>query len=260
MFLSSLSKFYGFRNLTKISNLTKKDCFKFINQPLSTTFSLDSRFGHNGESLSQKKYWESCYNEKQINNEFDWLLDSNTVSHDVISCLENSKGQKILDLGCGNSSVSQKIIEKYCHAVNVHGLDYIPSVIDHQVKVHGMVKQGHPSSCFVGVIGDACALPYRDNIFDIIIDKGTMDSLLKDNIKVRRQKKTTLFLKESLRVLAPGGSFLQFTDEDPDIHHDALWSLISHLGLQRKFSLSCKLVESIDIYGCYMYSIKKLLK
>ena len=193
-----------------------------------------------------------------MKKEFDWLLDSSTVSYDIISRLENSTGHKILDLGCGNSSVSQKVIEKCRYAINIHCLDYVPSVIDHQAKLHSKLKRGHPSSCFVGIVGEACALPYCDNMFDIIIDKGTMDSLLKDSDKDRRQKKIILFLSESLRVLAPEGNFLQFTDEDPDIHYDTLWSLICNFGFQRHYSLSCKSVESPSNYDCYVYSIRKL--
>lgn len=248
-------RFYSLRLPIKLTRIFNDNSF---NKPSTATLCSHSNLGSKGEALSLKKYWEACYNSKKMKKEFDWLLDSNTVSHDIISQLETSPGQKILDLGCGNSSVSQKIIKNFCCAINIHCLDYVPSVIDHQVKLHLEVKQGHPSSCFVGVVGEACALPYRDNMFDIIIDKGTMDSLLKDNVKERRQKKMTLFLRESLRVLAPGGCFLQFTDEDPDIHQDTLFYLLCHLGFQKHYSLSCRSIESPNNYDCYVYSIKKL--
>jgi ubiquinone/menaquinone biosynthesis C-methylase UbiE len=59
-----------------------------------------------------------------------------------------------------------------------------------------------------------CSLPYKDNLFHLLVDKGTMDALIK-NPKHGRGDASSM-LHEAERVLQSGGMFLQVTDEDPD--------------------------------------------
>ncbi|XP_052824484.1 citrate synthase-lysine N-methyltransferase CSKMT, mitochondrial isoform X3 [Octopus bimaculoides] len=211
-----------------------------------------------GEALSKLKYWKYHYKKNlREQNEFDWLLNSETVSNSVLNQLAIVQGNTILDLGCGMSSVSQKLLKKSQHPIFVHSLDYVASVIEHQKKLHSVVPKGNLSSGFDCIIADACLLPYKDKVFDIVVDKGTMDSLLKDDIKERRMQKFACLLEESLRILRPGGCFMQFTDEDPDIHYDILFIAIQkHSAHQYQLSFTS---AGSEPYPCYVYLIKKIM-
>ncbi|CAI9724038.1 citrate synthase-lysine N-methyltransferase CSKMT, mitochondrial-like [Octopus vulgaris] len=217
-----------------------------------------SSLGPKGEALSKLKYWKYHY-KKNLGeqNEFDWLLNSETVSNSVLYQLSIVQGSTILDLGCGMSSVSQKLLKKSQHPIFVHSLDYVSSVIEHQKKLCSVVPKVNLSSGFDGIVADACLLPYKDNVFDIVVDKGTMDSLLKDDIKERRMQKFASLLEESLRILRPGGCFMQFTDEDPDIHYDILFIAIQkHSAHQYHLSFTS---AGSEPYPCYVYLIKKTM-
>lgn len=65
------------------------------------------------------------------------------------------------------------------------------------------------------MVGNAINLPYRNNLFDLVIDKGTLDSVLKS--ENCGQVLAQGVFNECMRVLTPSGSLLMFTDEDPEI-------------------------------------------
>ncbi|GAB1599876.1 citrate synthase-lysine N-methyltransferase CSKMT, mitochondrial-like [Argonauta hians] len=215
-----------------------------------------SSLGPKGEALSKQQYWKCFYNEKNLadKNGFDWLLNSEIVSDSVLSQLATVQGNTILDLGCGMSSLSQKLLTKSQHPVYIHNVDYIQKVIEYQKRFNFAVSMGHMSSGIDGVVADVCLLPYRNNIFDVVVDKGTMDIILKEDIKERRINMSSCLLQESLRILRPGGCFMQFTDEDPDIHYDLLFSIIQKLSPQYHLSFT---IAGCEPYQCFVYLIKK---
>ena len=65
------------------------------------------------------------------------------------------------------------------------------------------------------MVGDALSLPFASSTFDVVIDKGTSDSALKEPRE--GVKMAASILRESVRVLKAGGCVWQITDEDPDV-------------------------------------------
>jgi len=82
---------------------------------------------------------------------------------------------------------------------------------------------------------DACKLPFKNEFFDVILDKGTLDSLLKTE---RTGKYSSAkMLKECCRTLHRHGHLFQITDEDPDVR----------LLLFENATLFCQMIMSINV-------------
>ncbi len=99
---------------------------------------------------------------------------------------------KVLDIGCGNGWISL-IAAKEGH--EVLGIDSSPTAI----------AQARESAKSEGVenvnfeMGDALDLPYQDNFFNALIDRGLFHHILPEN--------RPLYLENILRVLKPKSHF-----------------------------------------------------
>ena len=112
------------------------------------------------------------------------------------------------------SVVPTKFFEWTPFPVEVHCLDFSAAAISFQLNVVGKVSPGHRNSNIFGVCADVTNIPYKNDTFHLITDKGTMDSLMKDREKGVQNSQE--MLSEIERTLCKGGTFLQVTDEDPD--------------------------------------------
>ncbi|XP_055878639.1 citrate synthase-lysine N-methyltransferase CSKMT, mitochondrial-like [Biomphalaria glabrata] len=184
---------------------------------------------HGDEKLSKFSYWKAFYERKSQAIGFDWFLDSHQVLGTVLESIENvfqrstqlpkerqGKGNILsyLDLGCGTSELPSKVFMNCPHATSLVLLDFIPEALTYQLNKMLECKPLLKDSTCVGIVADVQKLPFASDTFNIIVDKGTMDALLKD--KSRGHHKTQLMMSEVVRVLAPGGRYLQISDEDPD--------------------------------------------
>ena len=116
----------------------------------------------------------------------------------VIEILSNEirhKGfnPKILDLGCGDGEISQKILKL---GFDVYGIDLISSIAKKAKKKGIKVSVGDISGYF----------PFRDDYFDIVFAGEIIEHLFD----------TKKFLSETCRVLKKGGIFLVTT---PNLAH-----------------------------------------
>ncbi len=119
-------------------------------------------------------------------------------------------GLKILDLGCGNGKNSLYIAEQG-EGNEVFGIDISKTAIEYANK---LAAEKNVSATFKqGSIG--VALPQSDNIYDIALDVTSSNSL--------SEKEREMYLKETARVLKPGGHFfLRTLCKDGDAHAKTL--------------------------------------
>lgn len=101
-------------------------------------------------------------------------------------------GQRVLDLGCGAGGTVAELREAGIDAV---GVDFSPSMIEMARSEHGL---GEHVQC-----GDATALPFEDDSFDVVIADGVLHHLAV-------QKSLGRSLGELNRVLRPGGTLCCF--------------------------------------------------
>ena len=103
------------------------------------------------------------------------------------------KGQKVLDLGCGNGLVTGEIIKR---GVKYYGLDVSNGLIK-------IARQKYKQEIKAGLaefkIGNACKkLPYQNNFFDAAISFAVLHHIPGSENRLK-------FLQELRRVLKPGG-------------------------------------------------------
>ncbi|KAH9498266.1 Transcription initiation protein SPT3 [Bulinus truncatus] len=200
-----------------------------VNKVCLRTLYTQARQYSRDERLSTFSYWKSQYQRKTQDIGFDWFLDSQGVLTTILdhlkqvtkspsySCVEEDAKRSFvsyLDLGCGTSSLSLEVLKNSPHSMLQVLLDFVPEALTYQMaNLTNSGSAGKEKTC-VGVCADVQKLPFASNTFNVIVDKGTMDALMKD--RSHGHHKTRLMLSEVMRVLASGGRYLQISDEDPD--------------------------------------------
>ena len=171
-------------------------------------------------------YWESRYT-SQRGQTFDWLQDYSSIKEGFSDLFQNKK-VRILNIGCGNSELGEKLFEDgFYHTYNI---DYCKNVIDFMQERNKNKKGLHYEQ------KDVLNLEYKKEIFDLIIDKATMDTVLcTDNALLNITKMT----KEISRALKTGGVYLVLSYGRPD--ERLIHLRRDHLAFDIKI---CKIVKS----------------
>ena len=105
----------------------------------------------------------------------------------------------IVQVGCGNSRLAPALYDDgYKFLINVDISKVAVGVMQRKFR------ETHPSLVFIA--GDATSLAWPDEILDVVLDKGTLQSLLLLEDGVARVAK---FAREMWRVLRPGGKMIQ---------------------------------------------------
>ena len=118
-----------------------------------------------------------------------------------------TKNDKILNLGCGNSRLSEELSEEgYEDITNIDFSNKVIAIMEEKCKVK------YPKMSFK--VMDALDMKeIQTGSFNTVIDKGTLDSVLcGDNSGPNAQK----MISEVFRILAPGGHYICITYGDPE--------------------------------------------
>ena len=136
---------------------------------------------------------------------FDWYQVYSGIK-DIISQYI-TKNDKILNLGCGNSRLSEELSEEGFE--DITNIDFSNKVI---TIMEEKCKAKYPKMSFK--VMDALDMKeFQTGYFNTVIDKGTLDSVLcADNAVPNAQK----MISEVFRVLAPGGHYICITYGDPE--------------------------------------------
>jgi SAM-dependent methyltransferase len=161
------------------------------------------------ESYADKEYWDSRY---VAEVEYDWFARYDAFRCNVVKTIK--KSDRILQLGCGNSSLSVDMYHDGFH--NIVNIDYSPVVISNMsarysdlVDMKWLVMDARDMSSF------------EPSSFDVVLEKGTLDALLvgeKDPWRVSYDAEVTveLILTQISRLLKPnGGRFVSVTFAQP---------------------------------------------
>jgi len=155
-------------------------------------------------NYSDLKYWEDRYS--TFESTFEWLEDFDSLKQILEICHLNS-ASNILMLGCGNSELSEKIYDEM-NIKNISNIDISSNVI----KIMKERNRTRPEISWD--VMNAKDLKYPTGIFDVVIDKGTFDSIMcGDNSSVS----IGILTKEVQRVLKCGGLYLLISHGNPAI-------------------------------------------
>lgn len=154
--------------------------------------------------FGESEYWETKYQEK--NELYEWYQPWSSIKGDILPLLNQHHVSEILNLGCGNSPMAIDMIsDNFQRIVNI---DISKSVIQQ------MKERYKTESRVEWYLMDCCQLDIADNSFDCVIEKGTIDAL---SCKKDNGKSVLELLKESYRVMRPGGIFLSFSFGKPSL-------------------------------------------
>lgn len=132
------------------------------------------------------------------------LEDYDTIQP-IFEELKIPKNAKILNIGCGNSEFSERLYDDgYTNNVNI---DIAPNVIKYMNNRKGKRKGLQYE------VMDVRDLKYKDETFDIVIDKSTIDALLCGEHAYMNVAKMT---KEISRVLKTGGIYFIISYGKPE--------------------------------------------
>ena len=194
-------------------------------------------------NYGDKRYWEERYDE-QSGTTFDWLEDYESIKP-IIDNLGVKKESRILNVGCGNSEFSEKMFDEgYNHNYNI---DICQNVIDF-MKSRNKDRKGLHFD-----VMDVCDMAYKDETFDLVIDKSTIDALLCGDHSFMIVAK---MLKEISRVLKTGGYYIIISYGKPEnrmIHLER-----DHLAFEVQIYTIKRAEEDEQEKIHYVYICKKL--
>lgn len=114
---------------------------------------------------STKAYWEKRYSNNEI---YDWLKGYSEFAPFLLKNID--KSDRILILGCGNSSLGEEMYDAGFH--NIVNIDYAENVVEFMRERN----KGRPLMKWITM--DILDMQFADESFDIAIDKATMDAFM----------------------------------------------------------------------------------
>ncbi|MDX8344607.1 class I SAM-dependent methyltransferase [Rossellomorea sp. YZS02] len=158
--------------------------------------------------------------------------------HDVIVSKVDNRGGNILDIGTGSGSLIIKLAKKFPHS-SLTGIDYwgenweySKDQCERNADIEGVSDRIH------FLKASASKLPFQDGEFDVVVSCLTFHEV-KDSID------KTAVVKEALRTLKPGGTFV-FMDLFLD---EKTFGDVNGLFLKKNVSSiqDCKLSDTIPL-------------
>ena len=148
-------------------------------------------------------YWIQRYTEQE-GTTFDWLEDYDTIKP-ILEEIGISKNSRILNVGCGNSEFSEKMYEDgYVHNYNIDIADNVIAFMKERNKNKQVLHFD---------VMDVKETKFKDETFDCVIDKSTIDALLCGEHSFMN---VALMTKEISRVLKTGGIYFIISYGSPD--------------------------------------------
>ena len=154
-------------------------------------------------------YWNERFAEEE---KYDWLMEYQHLSNELEPLLK--KTDKILVVGCGNSTFSRQLFD--AGFTNVTNIDYSGVVIDKMRELHSAEC---PTMEWVEM--DMTNMTFPDQTFDVVLDKAAMDALVVEEGDVWDPEPATIEVVHKMsaevrRVLKPGhGRHIQISFSQP---------------------------------------------
>ncbi|KAI8480579.1 Citrate synthase-lysine N-methyltransferase CSKMT, mitochondrial [Branchiostoma belcheri] len=224
---------------------------------------LSSISGTNNDDLAnamgKKATWENFYKtqSEQGTKQFDWFVGYEEVVDLVSPYLHKHKKSHnshvvALDLGCGLSNVALRMCLSSEEPMRIVCADIVMSPLQtmrqQYQSTRGVVRNSESHLLFT--MTDASQLPFKDRCFDVVLDKGTTDVIIRSS---RGGDLARTVVQESLRVLRCGGQLLQFSDEDPDIR----LTLLNGVASRSRATVTFKEISTPHGMEYFMYVVQK---
>lgn len=224
-----------------------------ITQNLKTTFRrsfqefrfLSSSNNDWKDNMSKKSFWKKFYI-KHSTDTFEWLIKFDDSLTSIIENATNRSNKSlILDVGCGTSCFSLKLKSSLVSSNFLTCSDFSFEALD-------LLKSKSSSQTVDFVQCDCKNLPFRHDLFDLIIDKGFTDTLLKEKNTQKSITQAINSIKNHLKILDNVGTIIQITDEDPELRINGILDRL-------KINFNFKEVENQSGLSYFIYFLNKNL-
>lgn len=165
------------------------------------------RLPEDNSRYKEVDYWDQRYSSELS---YDWLGDFSKFQHHVETFVQ--RGDSILMLGCGNSSLSADMYAAGYRSIT--NIDYS------SVCVEAMSVRHSDCPGMTWHQMDVRHLSFPDASFDVILEKATLDALMvEEKTPWEVSPPTARFMQQTLseisRCLKPGGRFISITFAQP---------------------------------------------
>ncbi|XP_033127972.1 citrate synthase-lysine N-methyltransferase CSKMT, mitochondrial-like isoform X2 [Anneissia japonica] len=185
-----------------------------------------SNLNHPPGHLWSTEFWDSFYERKLKSKEtsFDWFLTFESLQGHILPILNGPTSLppiRVLDIGCGTSDFALKLYRSSSPPVHqITCIDISEVAINQMSSMHRQLKPRDtksPGVCYN--TGDIKNLDFDSDTFDMILDKGTTDAI------IRSPRGTEIFggiFKECTRLLKDDRTWVQVSDAPPEDRLDLL--------------------------------------
>ena len=152
---------------------------------------LQNILNHPAPAYGEVEYWNNRYRGRE-GETFEWLEPWPVIFSKIDSYIVGQK-QAALVLGCGNSQMSEELLDV---VQKVHSIDISDVVINEMRERHSGESRLEWQTM------DCSKLAFPNASFDYVFAKGTLDTLMCYDSATKVIEAT---VKEAARVLKPGG-------------------------------------------------------
>ncbi|CAM6012738.1 unnamed protein product [Sphagnum balticum] len=155
------------------------------------------------------EYWDERFEEEE---HYEWFKDYSHFRDLLLSHVKPT--DRVLEVGAGNSHLSE---EMYRDGItNITCTDLSPVAVK---RMHTRFQE-FPGQCMVAAEANMLNLPFEDQSFDVVIEKGAMDVLFVDSgdpwsPKQEVTDRVHSMLAETHRVLTSKGLFISIAFGQP---------------------------------------------
>ncbi|CAF1025498.1 unnamed protein product, partial [Didymodactylos carnosus] len=156
--------------------------------------------------FSKQTYWNKRF---ECEDEYEWFCNFDRLNPVLKEYFINSSmTNHLLHLGCGTSQLAEHLYNKgYCKWIT--NIDYSPQVMEKMLK-----KSTYHNINWLVV--DIRLMPFVNNTFDIIIEKGTLDVFFVGEHDLWHPSETIMKLMDQVltkisECLTAGGTFISIT-------------------------------------------------
>jgi ubiquinone/menaquinone biosynthesis C-methylase UbiE len=199
-------------------------------------------------AFGSKEYWEFSYHKLEERKEkltkskkkfkytlYDWYQNWDVMRPYVKKYLKDTKDNVILNTGCGNSDIGEKMWEE--DIGKIINIDYSESAIRYMQERFNSIFSDCKSPPLENISYlhmDARKMLFEDEKFDLILDKGTMDAVLLSDNGI---SPAIELARECYRVLKKGGHLIVVSHSTPQERDPILkefsWKMLDWVKLKR---------------------------
>jgi len=216
---------------------------KSVEKSTETKSTLDI-LPEKNEEYKTKEYWEKRYEKEPETTTFEWFKGWPELKDTLTEYL--SKEDIILMLGCGNSKLSEDMYDE--------GYKKIFNIDFSENCIQTMKFRNKDRDYMIWETMDIKDMSFGDSMFNVAIDKGTMDALLCEKGDVWDPEPELMaeikkYVDEVYRVLKPNGKFIYITFGQPHFRK-------RHFDLENKnWTLETKTIG--DSFHYFVYILTK---